>query len=107
MPESLDGRSRGIAVCIYISYDVILPPQKEPKLARAKHIPEWEEYDSEVARLTRRLAEEGVIQSGLAVADANVLADVGAGKVTVDEETSQDSNQQAAEQVILHPKDEL
>lgn len=53
-------------------------PQKEPKLARARQIPEWDEYDTEIAQLTRRLAEEGKIHSRMATADANVLADAGA-----------------------------
>ncbi|KAH6896286.1 UDP-glucose:glycoprotein glucosyltransferase-domain-containing protein [Coprinopsis sp. MPI-PUGE-AT-0042] len=48
--------------------------QKEPKLSRARQIPEWEEYDAEIARLTRKLADEGKISTGLATADANVLA---------------------------------
>ncbi|TFK19735.1 hypothetical protein FA15DRAFT_759842 [Coprinopsis marcescibilis] len=50
------------------------PLTKEPKLSRARQIPEWEAYDAEIACLTRRLAEEGKISSGLATADANVLA---------------------------------
>ncbi|EAU89163.2 hypothetical protein CC1G_08570 [Coprinopsis cinerea okayama7 len=50
------------------------PLTKEPKLSRARQIPEWEEYDAEIARFTRRLAEEGKISSGLSTADANVLA---------------------------------
>ena len=54
--------------------------QKEPKLARAKHIPEWETYDDEVARFTRELATKGVISSGMAAADSKVLAEAGAGK---------------------------
>lgn len=52
-------------------------PQKEPKLARARQIPEWEEYDAEIAGFTRRLAEEGKIRSGLATADVNSLANAG------------------------------
>lgn len=60
--------------------------QKEPKLARAKHIPEWEEYDGEIARFARQLAENGLIHSGMADADATVLADVGAGKVATPNE---------------------
>jgi len=51
--------------------------QKEPKLARARQIPEWEEYDAEIAGFTRKLAEEGKIQSGLATADVNSLANAG------------------------------
>ncbi|KAF5330129.1 hypothetical protein D9611_010543 [Ephemerocybe angulata] len=50
------------------------PLTKEPKLARARQIPEWEEYDTEIANFTRRLAEQGRIRSGLATADTNVLA---------------------------------
>ncbi|KAI0696066.1 glycosyltransferase family 24 protein [Cytidiella melzeri] len=53
------------------------PLTKEPKLARAKHIPEWEEYDSEIARFAHRLYERGIIRSGMVDADASVLADVG------------------------------
>ncbi|RXW17921.1 hypothetical protein EST38_g7933 [Candolleomyces aberdarensis] len=47
---------------------------KEPKLSRARQIPEWEVYDTEIANLTRRLAEQGKIHSGLSTADTNVLA---------------------------------
>lgn len=51
--------------------------QKEPKLSRARQIPEWEEYDAEIARFARTLAEEGKMLSGIVAADVNVLADVG------------------------------
>ncbi|KAF8954770.1 hypothetical protein BDZ97DRAFT_1908037 [Flammula alnicola] len=57
------------------------PLTKEPKLARARQIPEWEEYDTEIARFTRELAEEGKIHSRMATADANVLAGAGANGV--------------------------
>ncbi|CED83771.1 UDP-glucose:glycoprotein glucosyltransferase [Phaffia rhodozyma] len=40
------------------------PQTKEPKLARARRIPEWEVYDSEVASLAARLSKESVIRSG-------------------------------------------
>ncbi|KAM6503198.1 glycosyltransferase family 24 protein [Amanita muscaria] len=53
------------------------PLTKEPKLARARQIPEWEEYDAEIARFTRKLAEEGKIRSGMAAADVNALASAG------------------------------
>ncbi|KAI0090064.1 glycosyltransferase family 24 protein [Irpex rosettiformis] len=53
------------------------PLTKEPKLARAKHIPEWEEYDSEISRFAKQLSERGAIHAGMADADASVLADVG------------------------------
>lgn len=43
-------------------------------MARARQIPEWEEYDAEIARFARELAEEGKVQSRMAAADTNVLA---------------------------------
>lgn len=55
--------------------------QKEPKLARARQIPEWEEYDGEIANFARRLAEDGRMRSEIVAADVNVLADVGAARV--------------------------
>ena len=50
------------------------PFQKEPKLSRARQIPEWDEYDREIARFAQKLAETGAIRSRMAAADANVLA---------------------------------
>ncbi|KDR79892.1 hypothetical protein GALMADRAFT_242006 [Galerina marginata CBS 339.88] len=50
------------------------PLTKEPKLARARQIPEWEEYDTEIARFTRDLAAQGKIHSRIATADVNALA---------------------------------
>ncbi|KAF8549596.1 hypothetical protein OG21DRAFT_1515006 [Imleria badia] len=50
------------------------PLTKEPKLSRARQIPEWEEYDDEIARFVRRLAAEGKIHASVATADSNVLA---------------------------------
>ncbi|THG96571.1 hypothetical protein EW026_g5287 [Hermanssonia centrifuga] len=82
------------------------PLTKEPKLARAKHIPEWEEYDAEVARLARLLAEDGIIHSGMAVADANILADVGAGPV-VHEVTQEHPELDESSHTEGRPKDEL
>ncbi|KAJ7264047.1 glycosyltransferase family 24 protein [Mycena haematopus] len=55
------------------------PLTKEPKLARARQIPEWEEYDAEISRFARKLAEDGVIRSHMVAADANALAASGAG----------------------------
>jgi UDP-glucose:glycoprotein glucosyltransferase len=43
--------------------------QKEPKLARARRIPEWEVYDAEVAALAERLASERTIAVGLVSSD--------------------------------------
>ncbi|OSX61274.1 glycosyltransferase family 24 protein [Postia placenta MAD-698-R-SB12] len=57
------------------------PLTKEPKLARARQIPEWEEYDGEIANFARRLAEDGRMRSEIVAADVNVLADVGAARV--------------------------
>ncbi|KZT07030.1 glycosyltransferase family 24 protein [Laetiporus sulphureus 93-53] len=54
------------------------PLTKEPKLSRARQIPEWEQYDAEIAHFARRLAEEGKMRSEIVAADVNVLADVGA-----------------------------
>ncbi|KZV60832.1 glycosyltransferase family 24 protein [Peniophora sp. CONT] len=56
------------------------PLTKEPKLARARQIPEWEVYDSEIARLARRLADEGVIHASAAAADVSDLANAASGK---------------------------
>ncbi|KAI9511020.1 UDP-glucose:glycoprotein glucosyltransferase-domain-containing protein [Russula earlei] len=53
------------------------PLTKEPKLARARQIPEWEQYDSEIARFTRRLTKEGRIHASDAAADVNQLANAG------------------------------
>jgi len=63
----------------------VLNPQKEPKLARARQIPEWEEYDTEIAQFTRQLAEEGKIHSRMATADTNVLAGAGTGSAVTSE----------------------
>ena len=54
-----------------------MPSQKEPKLARARQIPEWEQYDADIARFTRRLANEGRIHASAAAADVNELAKAG------------------------------
>ena len=67
--------------------------QKEPKLSRARQIPEWEEYDAEIARFTRSLADAGKIRSHIAAADANVLASAGAGGSSpVGEDTNEDDD---------------
>ncbi|RDB27081.1 UDP-glucose:glycoprotein glucosyltransferase [Hypsizygus marmoreus] len=82
------------------------PLTKEPKLARARQIPEWEEYDAEIARFARELAEAGLIHSGLAVADANVLANAGA---TASEGTKDEPAQEpeaTADDESTLPKDE-
>ncbi|EPQ50934.1 hypothetical protein GLOTRDRAFT_82068 [Gloeophyllum trabeum ATCC 11539] len=58
------------------------PLTKEPKLARARQIPEWEEYDQEISRFARKLAEEGLIHSEITAAGADILASVAAGAAT-------------------------
>ncbi|KAF9225915.1 hypothetical protein BS17DRAFT_777873 [Gyrodon lividus] len=50
------------------------PLTKEPKLSRARQIPEWEVYDNEIAHFARRLAAEGKIHASVATADSNTLA---------------------------------
>lgn len=59
--------------------------QKEPKLARARAIPEWEEYDGEIAALTRRLADAGKLRSPLTAADVNALAGEPAARAEAEE----------------------
>lgn len=73
MSKPFDSTSDPIQLCQLLTRRL----QKEPKLARARQIPEWEEYDAEIAGFTRKLAEEGKIQSGLATADVNSLANAG------------------------------
>ncbi|KAG5641244.1 hypothetical protein DXG03_005668 [Asterophora parasitica] len=69
------------------------PLTKEPKLARARQIPEWEEYDAEIARFARQLADEGLVHLGTAAADVNVLANAGSGDaVVVENEVENESN---------------
>jgi UDP-glucose:glycoprotein glucosyltransferase len=70
--------------------------QKEPKLARARQIPEWEQYDSEIARFTRRLAHEGRIRASAAAADVNELAMVGSGRLTTETQESPASEVESA-----------
>ncbi|KAL6299204.1 glycosyltransferase family 24 protein [Sparassis latifolia] len=81
------------------------PLTKEPKLARARHIPEWEEYDSEIARFARRLAEEGCIRSEIVAADSNVLADAGAKHRT--HGTAVDKQSEGVEGKAEYVRDEL
>lgn len=50
---------------------------------RARHIPEWEVYDTKIAQFARRLKEKGFIHSGIVDADLSVLADVASGSKSV------------------------
>lgn len=72
--------------------------QKEPKLARARQIPEWEEYDGEIARFARKLAEQGLIRSSIATAGADALAG-GSGPVSAAEGVSVDDNDSEVKEV--------
>ena len=74
MPKSYDSALNSFSVPLLLSLDPRWFFQKEPKLARARQIPEWDEYDKEIARFTRELAAEGKIHSRMATADASVLA---------------------------------
>lgn len=80
--------------------------QKEPKLERARKIPEWERYDSEIAHFTRRLAEEGCIHTSAAAADVNELAKAGSvGPVRTPPETEDTRTSEAESHEGIH--DEL
>ncbi|EJC97612.1 uncharacterized protein FOMMEDRAFT_171561 [Fomitiporia mediterranea MF3/22] len=69
------------------------PLTKEPKLSRARQIPEWEEYDAEIARFARSLADAGKIRSHIAAADSNVLASsIGANGGTTNANANSDDN---------------
>jgi UDP-glucose:glycoprotein glucosyltransferase len=88
-----------------------MPLQKEPKLARARAIPEWEEYDSEIARFARKLAGEGLIRSDAAAVDVNVLANVGTSPLV---DTKEKANEAELEKTMTprsgpgsHEPDEL
>ncbi|KAG6887758.1 hypothetical protein C0995_013010 [Termitomyces sp. Mi166 len=82
------------------------PLTKEPKLVRARQIPEWEEYDHEIAQFTRQLAEAGIIHSGLAIADTNVLANAGITKLEMVEISK--SNLESSSMSLSAPeRDEL
>jgi UDP-glucose:glycoprotein glucosyltransferase len=43
-------------------------------LARARAIPEWEEYDAEIAKFAKRLEKEGLLHTGIAAEGADALA---------------------------------
>jgi len=81
-----------------------LHTQKEPKLSRARKIPEWEEYDFEIARFTRRLAEEGRIHASAAAADVNELAKVGLVHTPAESQDTRASETQSSHELI---RDEL
>ena len=80
--------------------------QKEPKLARARQIPEWEVYDGEIAHLARRLAEEGIIRASAAAADVSDLANAASGKVPVSTEETVEVQDADEEDHSKHRKHE-
>jgi len=70
--------------------------QKEPKLFRARQIPEWEEYDGEIARFAQSLVEQGKIKSAAVAASVNDLASIGTqNKATGDAEITKPEKVQA------------
>ncbi|KAJ3727354.1 UDP-glucose:glycoprotein glucosyltransferase-domain-containing protein [Lentinula guzmanii] len=84
------------------------PLTKEPKLDRARQIPEWEEYDSEIAKFARKLAEEGKIRSRIAAADANALAQTASGVVPANPESGGANKEEAEnDEKIPEMRDEL
>ncbi|KAJ1311851.1 hypothetical protein OPQ81_010312 [Rhizoctonia solani] len=53
------------------------PLTKEPKLARARQIPEWTSYDNEIAQFARSLADSGKLRSRAISGSVDALASVG------------------------------
>ncbi|QRV75871.1 glycosyltransferase family 24 protein [Ceratobasidium sp. AG-Ba] len=53
------------------------PLTKEPKLARARQIPEWTSYDNEIAEFARSLADAGKLRSRAISGSVDALASVG------------------------------
>ncbi|CAE6460119.1 unnamed protein product [Rhizoctonia solani] len=53
------------------------PLTKEPKLARARQIPEWTLYDNEIAEFARNLADSGKLRSRAISGSVDALASVG------------------------------
>jgi UDP-glucose:glycoprotein glucosyltransferase len=64
--------------------------QKEPKLARARQIPEWTSYDNEIADFARSLADAGKLRSRAISGSVDALASVGK-KVLVSEHSPVDA----------------
>ncbi|KAF8524348.1 UDP-glucose:Glycoprotein glucosyltransferase-domain-containing protein [Hysterangium stoloniferum] len=89
------------------------PLTKEPKLARARQIPEWEEYDNEISQFARMLAENGAIRSDAYTSGADALANVGTKASPVKpphEEGQVDTTKVETEQIVASdslPHDEL
>jgi len=105
---SFIANDRSLTWCPYFRGPLL---QKEPKLDRARQIPEWEQYDTEIAQFTRELSVQGKIHSRIAMADANVLAGgagVGVGSVgNTENETANGEKVSGAKDVEESPRDEL
>jgi UDP-glucose:glycoprotein glucosyltransferase len=82
---------------------VSLEMQREPKLARARKIPEWEDYDREISEFSRKLAEKGLIHSRFAAADTNALA----GEVKQAAEKPSATENEPAHDTTVNRRDEL
>lgn len=70
------------------------PMTKEPKLVRARQIPEWDSYDQEIARFAARISSEG---GALAASVDDLAADKGASVKTgleVDDEQSREGTRE-------------
>jgi len=85
------------------------PLTKEPKLARARAIPEWSQYDSEIAQFARNLADRGLIHSYAAAGDIDALASVGKTTQPAATETGAESEpvRETEESIPAHIRDEL
>jgi len=83
------------------------PLTKEPKLSRARQIPEWSTYDSEIANFASSLADRGIIRSGIVAADANVLADAAVNKLQAEDVSTHDGEAEEDADGPQRPKDEL
>ncbi|CUA68035.1 UDP-glucose:glycoprotein glucosyltransferase [Rhizoctonia solani] len=64
------------------------PLTKEPKLARARQIPEWTSYDNEIAEFARSLADSGKLRSRAISGSVDALASVGKKVTSTNEESS-------------------
>jgi UDP-glucose:glycoprotein glucosyltransferase len=84
--------------------------QKEPKLACTRQIPERGLYDGEIARFTRKLADEGRIHASAAAADVNELSKAGSFPLPVPEEEATQGNETGEDEGGVsagHIRDEL
>ena len=61
-------------------------------------------YDVEIAQFTRNLAEDGLIHSGMAAAESNVLANTGTGPIV---DVARADKVPGSEDVQEQPRDEL